>query len=394
MYHRSKKGFVLTEILIAITIAAFVYIPVFSLSLLVQVPKEHMSKLLELFSTQRGKMFSVETIHTMPLGEHKECTEFLDAYKRSSTLTVEPQHLPYLGTSSLVTSIKGIGGNVLLGVDSSVPKESDMFLVDTNLNLLDELHTGPGTIDVALSGTNAFAISGGVSADMYTVQISNELQQKESCVLKADRYDGRKATAVTYAGDRVIVGFEKNIGPEIFVVSPSGCTVHQTLETGFGITDLYTIDDKIYVVGPADPELFVYALSGEGLTEIYTYDAPGLSGNGRSMDIYQEGIFFGRSRGNEELEYLEIDSGSFVSKDSLKIGSSVDVLITGRDIHAILTSNIEKELQFISQNTFGLLEHSGSVDLPERAVDALCIGLDMFVALQSTSTPIIKIHAQ
>jgi hypothetical protein len=159
------------------------------------------------------------------------------------------------------------------------------------------------------------------------------------------------------------------------------------------------VGDKLFVLGPSDPEIEIFEIStttqsnSVSIYKVGTYDAPGLSGNGRSLDFINDSLLFGRSRGNEEFNILRMFSTSTQNSletfriepvKSLKVSASIDSIITASSSAFIVTSDQAKEFQLIAYgagagiNT-NTVSRVGYLDLPSRANDFICVSDTVFV---------------
>ncbi len=376
--YQVPNGFTVIEILFSFALLALVFTPV--LGVMNMLYTNHNTHIQDMFNVYISKGISGVVVKRVTNGDGKVCP----AFESTLQMTVYTSNDIAVGTSTQIVALKAIGGQLLLGLDSSEVKDSDLALFSVErMKVLSEIDFSPGTKDTSISGTKLFAIHSGVVSDLSVTNIYPELHLQKSCVLKTDRRDGRSAQAVQVLGDRVVVGFEKNDGPELFLTD-ADCKILQTMEFGFGVHDIYVVDNTVYVLGPANPELFAYKLIDGKLVYVNELDVPGESGNARSLDYTGKGYVFGRSRGNEELVFL--DNGLKVV-DTAKIGSSVDKIISGTSTLVLLTSNKERELQIFKDNK--LLQ---SMDLPARAHDGVCLGGKLYIGSMSTSSALIVVQ--
>ncbi|MBU3668374.1 MAG: hypothetical protein FGM57_00215 [Candidatus Taylorbacteria bacterium] len=379
MYHHNK-GFMILEILLAMGLLVLICIPIFQISVYLKSNTMHSNIFTKMHEIQ-GKSVTGVLRRSADLGGIKICTSFL---KNPGVLKKIEVGLQF-GTTTVISSMKMLGGDIYMSLNSASTSDHDIAVFDPiSKTIQASLHTGPGTSDMTFVGSSIYLTNTGVSSDVQHVTYQNSsLSLQNSCVLKTVRNDQRVPRVITAALNMLIVGFEKNDGPEIFVIDTS-CRILQRIETGYGIYDMYSIDDLVYVLGPSDPEIEVYKFEDGMLNKIYTYDAPGFSGNGRSLDIYKEGVIFGRSRGNDELAYLSEEDNSLISKMSAKVGSSIDIIISGEEKHIVGTSNSNQELQIFDTD----LKKVTGMDLSGRVTSALCVGDELFLGINSTTTPL------
>lgn len=376
--YQALRGFTLLEILFSFALLALLFVPVLGV----------MSMLYTKNNINIHNMFDMYTSKGVKgVGERRVTNSdgaMCPLFEETARVSVYSSSDIGIGTSTEITTLKAIGGQLVLGLDSSDTKDSDLALFSPDeMRVLSRIDFSPGTVDVSVSGTQIFTTHSGVTADLSIVNLYPNIMLQKNCVLKSDRRDGKNAQSVQVVKGMVVVGFEKNEGPELFLVSPD-CTILDSIEFGFGVHDVYAVDDMVYILGPSNPELLVYEIIDTKLIRVGELDVSGESGNARSFDYMNKGYVFGRSRGNEELVYLDETLKIF---DATKIGSSVDQIISGTSTHILLTSNKEKELQIFRDGT--LLR---SFDLPARAHSGVCLGGKLYVGTVATSSALIVVQ--
>lgn len=375
--YRIPRGFTLLEILLAFALVSLVYIPVVGVFQLI-LQKENTLVYTQFDEFVTKGVLGVNS-RFVTNGDTTLCPNMntdVSVHTYSSTDLL-------LGTSTKVTRIKALAGQLVLGLDSSEVKDSDVAVLSPNsLDILSKIDISPGTLDFSLQGTKLHTAQSGVASDLSIINLYPNLTLQKSCSIKTNRRDGKRAQVIQAVGQFVIVGFEKNDGPELFLID-SNCVILDSKELGYGVHDIYMIDDLVYVLGPSNPELLVYKVDAAKLVQVSSLDLEGESGNARSFDYTYSGFVFGRSRGNDELVFL---SNTLEIDNSQKIGSSIDVLITGTSTHVLLTSKSDGELQIYTNGSINRY-----IDLPARANSAVCLDNVLYIGTDATSTALITV---
>jgi hypothetical protein len=305
-----------------------------------------------------------------------------------------------IGTTSAITKIRAMNGYIFLALNSASSSDPDILstslqdIIENPLNMVtSKINTGPGLADIVLVKNTIFA------ADTSVTNTIQKIVHKEDGLSLLSKFYIPKlsdtfiavAKSTEIFGKYVLVGLEKNIGPEIYFYNQETGQVIASIETGYGITSMKVRGNRLFVLGPTDPELEVFEIQNtpESTTleiqKTTPYDAPGYSGNGRSVAFFGDDLIFGRSRGGEELNILSIfridpgnDLGTTapVLSKSLKVGASIDSIIAASTSVFQVTSDKDKEFQLIAHgiDKQGAPHIAGYIDLPARANDFMCIG--------------------
>ncbi len=326
-----------------------------------------------------------------------------------------------LGTSSLPTSITVLGNYILMGTNSSSTTLPDFIVMKKQpsgagstgepvLYVVATLDTGPGVADMAVTGTAAYVAD--TSANYQATALSLADPEHPAILRKFVIPGANSATSpiakrlITY-GPFLILGTEKSTLPEVAVFNSVTGAFVASINTEFGINRLFAAHQKFFVLGPSNPELDVYNTSSTpsgGLSLLYagSYDAPGGSGNGRSIDIFGNTLVFGRSKGGNELELLSFSAidtagaGQWNATASLKLSASIDNVIADKEQVFVFTSDPLRELMIfkpeLNSEGFTNLRKIADVDLPARTASAVCDGPVLYVALQSNEVPLVAIY--
>jgi hypothetical protein len=372
--YQIPKGFTLLEILLAFSLASLVYIPIVGVfNLILQKDNPLVYSQFENYVTKGVKGVNSRFVTDTVLCPHMDTDVTMNIYSSQDL---------GLGTSTKIERIKAVLGQLVLGLDSSEVKDPDVAVLSSDLKIASKIDMSPGTLDMTLNGSRLYTAQSGVSSDLSMIDLYPNLTLQKSCSLKLDRRDGKTAQSIQSVGEFIVVGFEKNNGPELFLTD-SNCFVLDSKELGYGIHDIYVVDSFVYVLGPSNPELLVYRVDEGKLVQVSSLDLEGESGNARSFDYLHTGFLFGRSRGNDELVFLNNMIGI---DNSQKIGSSIDVLISGTSTHILLTSKPDGELQVYIDGSV-----KKYIDLPARANSAVCMNRVLYIGTDATSTALVTI---
>ncbi len=466
-----KKGFLLVEILFSFALFTYFISRIYSIGSIIIPTYNFFERVQWLFtSVSAGKYVAPENIYKPPFADIKMCDSFystldtqiqnqysnqynnqvsFDLHDFLTIDTVSSEDLQF-GTSTIITSIKPFAENFIFTLNSSVQSDPDVarlnitqfekdagyvygipyyvpegsvLLKDLSKYVTQKVNSGPGIVDASIFGTNLYLANTSSLSSMQVFSLENNgLQKIQDCQVHPKQTDTLYAKTITNALGVVLLGFDKNTGPELYAVNPKDCVVIETLETNYGITRLKYIDPILYILGPADPELVGYTVFVSSSTHSFStknfesdstslvhftrslfYDAEGLSGNGRSLDFTTGEIVFGRSRGNKELNYVLLpDIQSVIgNSDGLfnlpvhaqyQILASIDSIISGNEYTLLLTSDSSKTVQLFKrdkQSSKAVL--LGYLKLPARGTDMICYNNSLYVSTVSTTTALIKI---
>lgn len=322
------------------------------------------------------------------------------------------------GTTSVITSFKVHDNNLIISLNSASSSDPDIASVkiselekDPESATWKKLDTGPGVAEISISNNAIFAADTSTTDTIQKfVDDGTSLQLVSKFVIPklSDSYNPI-AKSIEYFDRYVLIGLEKNIGPEIYIFDSETGRISAQIETGYGITRMRVRGDRLFVLGPSDPEIDIFQINVAtidnfvSISKIGSYDAQGFSGNGRSLDFISDYMIFGRSRGNEEFNLLRIFENRFkmsssiinpILLKSLKVSASIDSIIAASQSVFQITSDQTKEFQLVSyfpRDGLSLPYKSGYVDLPSRANDFICIGNSVYIGLTDPAYAITQI---
>jgi len=354
-----------------------------------------------------------------------------------------------LGQNNMPVALGVLGQDLVLGLNSSSSTDPDIAVLEpsittTSVRLISSLDTGPGLADLKVTGFDAFTGETSVKFQAHEVDLHDVTQPVlvRSYVIPGSNSTTTPITKhILLSHDFLIVGTQKTSLNEIDVFDVFTGQLLAYANTDFGINKMYVRDTSLVVLSPLDPEVEVFDLSplltykgyrvfaaqvevqGRSVSTAVpvvtptipinlkmfaSYDAPGGSGNGRSFDTFGNLSWFGRSLGGNELMLLEASTSTSTMPGSsqaqatdqfsslapvaqFKENASVDMIIADKDQSLVFTSDQNRELQVFKLRTAGNLQKMADIDLPTRVADAVCLDNMLYVALKSTSTPLVRI---
>lgn len=327
----------------------------------------------------------------------------------------------FLDGQSIPQDMKARGHYIYLTADSATSSDADFYIADIkdpdNPLLVSKIDTGPGLRGLYLAGYTAYAANSSVNSQAVAITFADPLVPAVTWSFKVAGSHGTTTSvgkSIASDGARIYIGTEKSTFPELFVVD---ALTHQEIahaEIGAAVNGIYIDHFSIYIASPLNPELSIFPVplladtTSTGTTPsalllpINSYEAPGSTGNGKSLDVVNMNVYLGRTLGGNELIELVLGSTSAASlkktKDA-KIGATIDAMVASKDYLYVLTANSGKEFQIWHRDASSSWSLSSFIDLPGRAVALSCAQGRIFVALgmagasgaSGTTSPIIEI---
>mgnify|MGYP000529391993 CR=1 FL=1 len=401
---KTSEGFSIIEILVAISIASAIFLPILllvhSYSLHGIVHSFYNPKIFFHRAVLDGKIMS----STRSLGirsadldldsvDTGNCGLYSKKVSVQSMSLVSKEDIG-VSTSSVMTGILSMGEFMYTSFNSASATDADIVVFSLDLkNKIDSYDIGPGVSRIYSTGRFIVAINSGVTYQ-YIVFVQDGVTGKLKEVRRGVfPYKSSGSVPITRLGimryPYIIMGTEKSIYPEIYMYDiRDGALIH-TIETGYGINDMSLVGNSLIVYGPSNPEIDIFDISvGKIPTKIHSIDLYGGSGNAKVGRMFGDTMIVGRTKGNNELRIFGLnvdtlkrivfDSTGSVSSTSLEffdvgtfeIGWSVDSIqvvdstlfvFSGDEWNELQVFNIDDKLQKISM-----------FDLPSRVQYSMC----------------------
>ncbi|MBP9818779.1 MAG: hypothetical protein KBC87_02285 [Candidatus Pacebacteria bacterium] len=375
----------------------------------------------------------------------------LDFHQSTSTSTT-PQVYLYthaelgLSTSTKLTGVSIVGNNVFLSTDSASTTEPDIYMYSTNANLyashvspafegnnpkpvltaLKSKDTGPGVSSTQTRGTYIVTANTGVKSQIDILKVFNasgigansttsatstnsmsEWTQRSLVIPGSNSSTTPLTKTILYADDQIIVGTEKSVLPEIMMFDSKTGQVRASIETGYGINDMVIKDGLLIVAGPRDPEIEVFDIQDpahlQNPQKVGQFDLPGGSGNAKTLTVFGDSLYVGRTKGGDEFVVLRMDEDNGVSSYAAstassstrtleftqifkkKIQWSIDALLKYDVYTILLTADEYSEFQLYKDEGINPTL-SVSLDLPSRVSSAMCFKNSIWITFRDVDS--------
>jgi hypothetical protein len=187
-----------------------------------------------------------------------------------------------ISTSTVLTGIARVGQRLYISANSSSTTEPDIFVYDvvadpaapdmTSASILTKptlrliQSKNIGPGSSAIQSKGMYVISSNTGVKNQVDILDNNLATTTQIIIPGSNSNTSPLTKVTlYAGDTLIVGTEKSVLPEITLFNIHTGQVLYSIETGYGLNDMILFDNKLIVAGPRDPEIEVFDIYNFGL---------------------------------------------------------------------------------------------------------------------------------
>lgn len=205
-------------------------------------------------------------------------------------------------------------------------------------------------------------------------------------------------SSIFYKNGLVYLGLTKTgSGPEFHIIDVSNPALPVwKIGWNFGasVNAIYVRDSYAYVVTPNSEELTVLDISNPAfIHKVSAFDAPGSSGNGKSLDIVGDELSLGRTTGGTEFYSLNTSEPlanplSFIASQDLGTGGGISIngILMRGVLRFLLTNN---QLKIITRTGSTFSEIFSSV-LPEFITSGgsslACEGNYLFAASENGNT--------
>lgn len=436
MSHKYFKGFFLIESLIAIAILILVVPSLLNYILSTDIKKytnsliSHISK--SIYLSDKSYLDNLANMNYMDIAKElvadKNCDLFfskIQNLKTDTNLKIDTVSIDRVEDDNIFTSIDYIQGNsdhgiLMIGLNSASTSMADLVTLDIDLHTYHarvdrSWYLGPGVIAMDMyprsfennlvSQRRVALIERSVVSPFWLFDLANINTNSSSSPIAifSDIFLNAYPQAVNIDMKYITIGTQKSPGPELLIFDYKNINSWpMSFETGVTVNDSVVIGNYLYYASSKNPELdavVIDSISTSTNTNIapYRFDAPGELGNGKAIARYPYGLFLGRTVGNIEL-YALGDSQQVTSShavvSSYDTNVSVKKIISaeeGRGIVALFNSPYSG-FRVLKHDLTKSIEELVKIDLPAYPNDLVCILDQVFITLQSTSTPLVVIH--
>jgi Tfp pilus assembly protein PilV len=284
--------------------------------------------------------------------------------------------------------------------DSTVASAEDFFVVDvTNPAspiVVGKLNTGPGLSGLTMSNGYAYVGNTSINGQLQIIDISNVQAPalKATYKLPGTYTDNTTITnAITSNGHTVYLGTQKSQISEFHIIDISDAAAPRELgsyEINAGVNAIAVINTLAYIASPAAEEIKVVDTSNPAqVRQINIFDAPGGSGNGKSLTVLNNNLFLGRTIGGKELYNLDITDALRINElNSKDLNASIVTLTAVPGWLYLASTDSSKTLQIWNVTATNSLTLAKS--LPVAGVPtALACGIDkLYLTTQNGLTVI------
>ncbi len=214
---------------------------------------------------------------------------------------------------------------VYMSTDPSSAVDADFFIFDANNtsktsipNMVSNLNTGPGLTSIDVAGSYAYVANDSKNGQLQIIDVSNiynPILKTTLNVIPNGTDINTVGTKVFYYNQTLYLGLKKNNYAEFFVIDVSNpLTLNQSsikgsYELNASVNSINVKGDYAYISTPNTEEVIVINInpsSEEFMQKMGGFDAPGGSGNGKSIEILGNKLYLGRTFGNTEFYILDI----------------------------------------------------------------------------------------
>ncbi len=302
-----------------------------------------------------------------------------------------------LGFGNQATGVFARGGIIYLATNNVSPRDpaadkNDFFIIDarnsSNPVILSRLDTGPGLSAIAVAGPYAYLGNTSINAQLQIADISDLYQPRiiASYKLPGNYSDGTTIpNTLFYNRHKIYLGTAKSQIEELHIINVENPALPLEVgkwETNAGINNIFVSGNYAYLATPNNEELSVLYISTSSIPQkIGGFDAPGGSGNGKSLARDRQTLFLGRTVGHNELFALNIENpAAILVRSSMAVSESINAMVasTGR---LFLTTNTKFEVINTENSGLSLI---GTVTLPAKPTGITCNGKSLYLSILSS----------
>jgi hypothetical protein len=298
--------------------------------------------------------------------------------------------------NAIPTDLDARDGLIYMTVNPTLATSSDLYIIDArdpdNPEIVSSLNTGPGLQAIHSAGRYAYVANRSINAQLQIVDIIDPYNPRlvSSYKLPGTYTDGTTiGTSILYYKNHVYLGSPKSQIAELHDIDVSDPRTPRevaTWEASAAINALAVFPPYLFVGTPRPAEVAVLDLV-HGLSYIDSFDAPGGSGNGKSLVFHNDSLLLGRTLGGNELYYLNAGALPGISLFSFQnINTTVSSIIASGDFLFLGTSDAEKEFQIWNRGT-STISFLNSIDFPSKILAMDC-DQEVLYTLQEGNDPL------
>ena len=254
---------------------------------------------------------------------------------------------------------------VYMSTDPSSATDPDFFIFDASSAsetsapvLTASINTGPGLSSVDVAGSYAYVSNDSKNGQLQIIDVSdinNPILISTMNVVPGGTDINTVGTKVFYYNKKIYLGLKKNIYAEFYVINVEN-PLNPSLEGGYelnsSVNSINVSGDYAYIANPNAEEVTIVDInenSSKFMQRVGGFDAPGGSGNGKSIRIIGNKLYLGRTVGNVEFYILDISDPENPSiLGSNNVNSSINDLVVAGDYAYLATGETGSEFQILN----------------------------------------------
>ncbi len=253
---------------------------------------------------------------------------------------------------------------VYMSTDPSAASDPDFYIFDTgNVSetsapaLIASINTGPGIASVDAAQSYAYIANDSKNGQLQIIDVSNinnPILKTTFNVIPGGTDINTVGTKVFYYDSTVYLGLKKNNYAEFYIINVSNIfspIIKGSYELNASVNSISVQGDYAYVATPNSEEITVIDInenSSKYMQRVGGFDAPGGSGNGKSIRIIGNKLYFGRTVGNIEFYILDVSDPKNLSiLGSNNVNSSINDLVVAGDYAYLATGEAGSEFQIL-----------------------------------------------
>ncbi len=315
-----------------------------------------------------------------------------------------------LSPSTTATGVEARNDIVYLTADSPIKSKSDFYIINASDKdhpiIISEIDTGPGLMALAVHDNYAYVANTSINGQLQIIDIRDV---HHPVLLKAYKLPGNYGdsgsvgNSIYYHQGYIYLGLKKSSTTELHIIEVSDPTTPKEVGQWEANTTIHSIianDNLVYIASPDNSELRILdAHDFSHISEIANFNAPGGSGNGKSL--YQDGetIYLGRTFGNSEFSILDVKNDDknvlkVSNNSSISLKTSVEDILVASTTAFLATLDPARQFQIWNVSDQSKPIFQDSLQLPASPVALACDGQSIFVALASSTALMIISQAQ
>ena len=349
------------------------------------------------FVTGQEEVLELDQIITDPEEAFGSSDCLLDGSENWQSPELLSGHID-LGLGNQATGIFARGNIIYLSANNASPHDpaadkNDFFIIDASdplvPRILSKMDTGPGLSSVVVVGPYAYLGNGSINSQLQVADISDPHQPHliASYKLPGNYNDGTTiAQSLFYSQHRIYLGTAKSQIAELHIIdvkTPSAPLEMGRFETGAGINNIYASGHYLYLATPSNEELSILDASDPTFPKkIGGFDAPGSSGNGKSLARDRNTLYLGRTVGKNELFALDItDPNAIAAQSSFPVSDSINGIVASIGRLFLITNSKFEVIDSVDPTHLKII---GSVSMPAKPSGISCSGKYLYLSLLSS----------